>query len=119
MDLEQYLRQNKPETPDEGQFLIETNARLDQVEGIKQTVDAEHRRGRKVLVIALVGGLVLGSLLTLFALFYPVPSVEQGLSVLAEAAAALRGWKVYLLLPVAVCAVALGVLSMTRKKSVL
>ena len=45
-DLEQFLRDNAPETPEEGQFLLETNARLDAVEGIKKTVDGERRRGR-------------------------------------------------------------------------
>ena len=44
-DLDRFLRENAPETPEEGQFLIETNARLDSVEGIKKTVDGENRRG--------------------------------------------------------------------------
>ena len=70
-DIEQYLRQNKPETPDEGQFIIETNARLSNVEGIKGTVDAERHRGRLMLVIALVAGLVIGCLFTLFVVFFP------------------------------------------------
>ena len=38
-DIEQYLRENRPETPVEGQFLIETNARLSKVEGIRRSVE--------------------------------------------------------------------------------
>ena len=118
-DIEQYLRQNKPEAPDEGQFLIETNAKLSNVEGIKGTVDAERRHGRLMLVIALVAGLVIGCLLTLFVTFYPVPSIETELSAFSKAIASLREWKILLLLPVAGCAVALGILLMNRKKEVL
>ena len=69
-DIEQYLRDNAPETPAEGQFLIETNARLNAVEGIKKTVDGERRRGRIALIVALAAGLVLGCLITLLVLFY-------------------------------------------------
>ena len=61
-DIEQYLRDNAPETPSEGQFLIETNARLNAVEGIKKTVDGERRNGRIALIVALAAGLVLGCL---------------------------------------------------------
>ena len=46
-DIEQILREGKPELPDEGAFLIETNARLSKVEGIKQEVDGERRRGQR------------------------------------------------------------------------
>ena len=49
-DLEQFLRDNAPETPEEGQFLLETNARLNAVEGIKKTVDGERHRGRVALI---------------------------------------------------------------------
>ena len=45
MDIEQYLRDNKPEMPEEGQFLVETNARLRNVEGVKKCVDEDLRRG--------------------------------------------------------------------------
>ena len=118
-DIEQYLRQNKPETPDEGQFIIETNARLSNVEGIKGTVDAERHRGRLMLVIALVAGLVIGCLFTLFVVFFPVPSIETELSVFSKAILSLKEWEALLLVPVAACAIALGIFLMNRKKEVL
>lgn len=112
-DIEQYLRENTPETPDEGQFLIETNARLDSVEGIKETVDEEHRRWRKALVIALVAGLVLGCLLTLLAVFCPV---QTDASTFTKTIEALKGGKEVLMGFVACCAIGLGILSMTKKR---
>ena len=112
-DIEQFLRDNAPETPDEGQFLIETNARLDSVEGIKKTVDGEQRRWRKALVITLAIGLVLGCLLTLLALFCPV---QANGSSFAKTIEALKGGKEILMGFIACCAIGLGVLSMTKKR---
>ena len=112
-DIEQFLRDNAPETPDEGQFLIETNARLDSVEGIKKTVDGERRRWRKALVITLVIGLALGCLLTLLALFCPV---QANGSSFAKTIEALKGGKEILMGFIACCAIGLGVLSMTKKR---
>ncbi|MBR3440987.1 MAG: hypothetical protein IKH00_04930 [Bacteroidales bacterium] len=114
-DIEQFLRENVPETPDEGQFLIETNARMDSVEGIKKTVDGEYRRWRKALVIALALGLVLGCLLTLLAVFWPVQTDNSSLSKTVEA---LKGGKEILMGFVACCAIGLGIMSMTKKREV-
>ena len=66
MDIEQYLRDNKPEMPEEGQFLVETNARLCNVEGVKKCVDEDRHRGRMALIIALAVGLGLGCLTTVY-----------------------------------------------------
>ena len=115
-DIEQFLRENAPETPAEGQFLIEMNARLGAVEGIKKTVDGERRRGRLALVIALAAGLVLGCLVTLLVLFCPV-RVDG--TVLARIIEALQSWKEVLVGVIASCAIALGVVFVTRKKEAL
>ena len=114
-DIEQYLRENAPETPDEGQFLIETNARLGAVEGIKKTVDGERRHWRVVLLVTLAAGLVLGCLLTLLVLFYPV---QVDGSAFSKALETLQDKKEILFGVIAVCAIALGVVSVTRKKEV-
>lgn len=117
-DIEQYLRENRPETPVEGQFLIETNARLSKVEGIRRSVEEERRRGRAALIVALAAGLVVGCLATLFVLFCPVPSIELERSAVIKAAALQEWW----FLPaglIAVCALSLGIVFVTRKREVL
>ena len=119
MDIEQYLRDNKPEMPEEGQFLVETNARLCNVEGIKKCVDEDRHRGRVTLMIALAAGLVLGCLATLLVVFYPLPSIEVNSSALAKVVAGLKEWKEFLIAIIAGCAIALGVVFMTRKKEAL
>ena len=115
MDIEQYLRDNKPEMPEEGQFLVETNARLCNVEGVKKCVDEDRHRGRMALIIALAAGLGLGCLATLLVMFYPLPSIEVSQSAIARILAGLREWKELLIALVAVCAIALGVVFITRK----
>ena len=116
-DIEQFLRDNKPQLPDEGAFLIETNARLSKVEGIKKTVDAEHRRYRRALIIAFSAGLAISCAVSLFATFYPVPSaIVDDLSALEKAASTLHEYRQYLLLPIAGCAVALAMLLMKKKQ---
>lgn len=121
-DIEQYLRENAPETPEEGQFLIETNARLGAVEGIKKTVDVENRHWRKVLVITLISGIVLGSLVTAFAMLYPIQPVQPGQtekSDLVRIIESLKEMRYVLFGFVAFCAAALGALSLIRKREVL
>ena len=116
MDIEQYLRDNKPEMPEEGQFLVETNARLCNVEGVKKCVDEDRHHGRITLVIALAAGLVLGCLTSLLITLYPLPSIEINHSAIAKAVATLQEWKEFLISLVAVCAIALGLVFLTRTK---
>ena len=113
-DLEQFLRDNAPETPEEGQFLLETNARLDAVEGIKKTVDGERRRGRIALIVALVAGIVIGSGLALVLTLYPVQALQS--SALSKILGKLQEWKELIWGLIAVCSVALGILFMKKKE---
>ncbi|MBQ6087214.1 MAG: hypothetical protein IJK96_04055 [Bacteroidales bacterium] len=114
-DIEQYLRENVPEIPEEGQFLIETNARLSLAEGIKKTVDEERRHWRIALTVALASSLALGCVMTLVVMFYPVrPLIEDGSDLMAQAVGFLREWRVVLVGLIAVCAVSLGVLFATK-----
>ena len=115
-DIEQFLRENAPEVPDEGQFMVETNARLNAVEGIKKTVDGENRRWRIALIAALAAGLVLGCLLTLVVLFCPIEPVTVDSSVFAKAIDVLQGKKEILFGIIAALAVALGLVSLTRRR---
>ena len=114
-DLDQFLRDNRPEIPAEGQFLIETNARLAAVEGIKKTVDTERRRGRAALLVALAAGVVLGCLVTAVILLCPASAVPES-GILSCVHAFLREHLLYLLAPTACAALALGLLSL-RKRS--
>lgn len=116
-DIEQYLRENAPETPKEGQFMIEMNARLNAVEGIKKTVDGERRNGRIALIVALAAGLVLGCVITLLVLFLPAPAADS--SALAKALEALQDKQEFLFGGVALLAVALGIVSLRKKETVL
>ena len=121
-DFEQYLRDNRPDIPAEDQFLIETNARLNAVEGIKQTVDEEHRRGRVALVVALAIGLVVGMLIATLVLMWPSLSASTDIfgtdrTALTRAIEFLQPWKYFLLLPIAGCAIALGLILPNRKRA--
>lgn len=113
-DIEQYLRDNKPEMPDEGYFLMETNARLSAVEGIKDTVSAERRRGRKALIIALVAGLVLGCAVTLLILLYPAGAAHAGSLNMDKLVESLQAWKVVFLILIPACAIALAIIFLKR-----
>ena len=114
MDIEQYLRDNKPDMPEEGQFLVETNARLRNVEGVKKCVNEDLRRGRMALIITLAVGLALGCLISLWVVFYPMPSIEVGQTVIARIMTGLKEWMDFLIVLVAGCAITLGVVFMTR-----
>ena len=115
-DIEQFLRDNAPETPDEGQFMIETNARLNAVEGIKRTVDGERRRGRIVLVVTLVAGIVLGSLATLFLSLHPALPKLPDLPILENLPGSPAIWKSLSLGLVACLAIGLGVVLLSKKR---
>ena len=115
-DIEQFLRENAPEMPDEGPFMIETNARLNDVEGIKKTVDGERRRGRVALIIALVTGLVIGCMLTLFVLFFPVESLQADSSTFLKAFESLQSNKEILFGVIAILAIALGVVFLPNRR---
>ena len=116
MDIEQYLRDNKPQMPEEGQFLVETNARLCNVEGVKKCVDEDRSHGRMALIIGVAVGLCLGCLVTLLVLYCPLPSIGAGQKVFARMITGLKEVKEYLIALVAGCAIALGVVFITRKK---
>ena len=117
-DIEQFLRENAPDTPAEGQFMIETNARLNAVEGIKKEVDGSRHRGRIALIIALAAGLVLGCLITLLVLFYPAQPAADN-TAFTDAIEALQDKKGLLFVGIALLAIALGVVSLRKKQEVL
>ena len=107
-DIDEILRNNRPVVKDNPTFLLETNHRLEAVEGIKAEVDRQRSYGRTALIVALIAGLAVGVLATALAFLFPVDtqSVEEGLW--QSIRLFLESWKQYLIYPVAVLAVALS-----------
>ena len=80
-DIEDFLRENKPQVKEDPTFILQAQRRMEQVEGIKAEVDRQSHRGRIALIAALVTGLVIGIAATAIAFLYPVhpESVGDGL----------------------------------------
>ena len=112
-EIDEFLRENKPAVKDDPTFIQETRRRMDAVEGIKAEVDRQRSRGRLALVIALAAGLAAGVLVTALAFLYPVNSQTVGEGLWHSFRLFLETWKQYLLLPVAILAILLG-LVLTR-----
>ena len=115
-EIEDFLRENKPVVKNDPTFILETQRRLDQVEGIKAEVDRQRCHGRLALIIALVVGLLVGIFATAIAFLYPVDAETVGKGVLDSIRLFLTTWKQYLLLPVALLAIALSYVLMSGKR---
>ena len=108
-DIEQFLRENRPQQPSEGDFMIEVNSRLEAVERVKQAVSAERRRSRALLLAALAAGLLVGCLITIIILLHPVAPGSLGTQFIARLSMFLQGWARYIImLLIAGGAIALG-----------
>ncbi len=107
-EIDEFLRANKPAVKDGPTFLLETRRRLEAVEGIKAEVDRQRSRGRLALVFALAIGLAVGVLATAIAFLYPVDAASAGQGLWDSIRLFLTTWKQYLLLPVAILAIAFG-----------
>ena len=59
-EIEDFLRENKPQVKKDPTFILETRRRLEQVEGIKSEVDRQRHHGRVALIVALCAGLTIG-----------------------------------------------------------
>ena len=116
-DLEEYLRENKPIVKDNPTFILETRHRMESVEGIKGEVDRQRRSGRRALIIALVAGLVAGILVAAVAFFYPVDPESVGQGILQSIRLFLQEYRQYLLLPVALLAIALAIVLFPGRRS--
>ena len=108
-DIEQFLRENRPQQPSEGNFMIEVNSRLEAVEAIKRAVSAERKRSRALLLAALAAGLLVGCLITVIILLHPVAPGSIGTQFIARLSIFLQGWARYIImLLIAGGAIALG-----------
>ena len=116
-DIESLLRENKPQVKDNPTFLLEVQQKMHAVDGIKSEVDRQRRYGHQALVIALVAGLVLGSIVAMLAYLYPINPEMLGESLIADIKMALDPWKHHVLIFMAICAITLGVIYSVRKEN--
>ena len=118
-DIEDFLRENRPEVKDDPTFILEAQRRMDAVEGIKAEVDRQRSYGRVVIIVTLAIGLAAGVLVTALAFLYPIDAESVGEGLWQSVRLFLDTWKQYLVFPVALLAVALGlVLSKRSGKAV-
>lgn len=115
VDIESLLRGNKPQVKDNPTFLLEVQQKMRAVEGIKIEVDRQRRSGRYALVLALFAGFTLGCIAAALAYLYPVNPETIGDNLMMNIKALIDPWKHYVLLLIACCAIALGVIFSFRK----
>ena len=116
-NLEELLREAKPVVKDDPTFLMETRRRMEQVEGIKQEVDRQHKKSRVILIVTLAAGLVLG--MAAMAIVFLFPEQIQGFQdgFLASVRDFLYKYRQYVVFGVASLAIALGLVLSSSKKS--
>ena len=108
-EIEDFLKDNKPQVKDDPTFILETERRMEAVEGIKSEVDRQRHHGRVALIMALAAGLVIGTVATAVAFLYPVDAQSATEGIMQSIRVFLDTWKQYLLLPVAALAITLGI----------
>ena len=107
-DIESILRDSRPQVQDNPAFLLEVQQKMRAVEGIKKEVDRQRRSGRRAL--ALTCGLILGGAAVYLACLYPaeINAISEG--ILSSARRFFESYKQYLMLPIAGCGIALGII---------
>lgn len=108
--IEQFLRENKPQVKDNPTFLLDTQQKMRQVEGIKTEVDRQRGYGRRVVIVTLIVGMFVGAIAMAIAYLYPVNPSTMGEGLWGSVRIFLDAWKAYLMMPVAVCAIVLGII---------
>ena len=129
--IDEFLRQHRPQVQDDPAFLLKVQQKMRAVEDIKAEVDRQRKTGRWAIAAALVFGLLLGTLATIAAYCLPqvfaggLPQVFAGglPQVFADGPGEdfiawlrnfLQTWRLLLPLPVAACAITLGLLATRR-----
>ena len=114
-DIEDFLRENKPQVKEDPTFILQAQRRMEQVEGIKAEVDRQSHRGRIAMIAALVTGLFIGIAATAIAFLYPVHPESVGNSLWQSARLFLQDYRQYLVYPVALFTISL-ILVLSRSK---
>lgn len=105
-DIESFLRENRPQVKDNPTFLLEVQKKMREVDGIKSEVDSQRRYGRQAIVLALSVGLICGLAIAALAYLYPVGDLKITLA----------PWKHYILILIAACAIALGIIFYSNRE---
>ena len=115
-DIESFLRENRPQVTEKPTFLLEVQQKMRAVDGIKAEVDRQRRIGRAALIAAMVGGIVLGGFAMAVAYMYPVDTEAIGTGLASGIRTFLETYRNYLPLPIAFCAITLGVVLGRRRE---
>ena len=117
-NIEEFLRGHKPQVKDDPTFLLETQRRMKQVEGIKAEVDRQRSHGRITLIVTLIIGIVIGVIATFICYICPFNLDDMKEGAMASVILFLTTWKQYFLILAAALSVSLAfLLSRTRKAS--
>ena len=115
-DIESFLKENRPSVTDNPSFLLEVQQKMSAVNGIKSEVDRQRKYSRIVLVCTLVLGFVAGALAMTLSYLYPIDPEAISDNIITSIRLFIEPWKHYLMIPVACCAIALGLLALTRRR---
>jgi len=115
-NIEEFLRNTKPQVKDDPTFLLETQRRMKQVEGIKAEVDRQRVQGRMTLIVTLVIGIVIGAVATFIGYVCPFSQENVADSAFAGILLFITAWKQYFFILLAALSVSLSLLlARTRK----
>lgn len=115
-DIESILRDSRPQVRENPAFLLEVQQKMRAVEGIKNEVDRQRRYGRTALIMTLFLGLIFGAAAMSLAYIFPIDTTAISESFISDIRVFLESYRQYLLLPIAGCAISLGLIFGRQKK---
>lgn len=111
-NIDSFLRENKPQVKDNPTFLLEVQHKMRAVEGIKTEVDRQRRFGRTGLIATAVICVIIGIALVLLSDQLSIALKD----ILAWARTLVEAYRYYVMIPIAVCAVVLGLIAGRRER---
>lgn len=109
-NIDNFLRENKPQVKDDPTFILETKNRMNLLEGIKDEVDHNRKTGLLAIIAALTIGLAIGITATVCILLAPKIQIQSPDAILASVEEVLQAWKYLIFALTAACALALSIL---------
>lgn len=107
LDIEQYLRSNKPQVKNDPSFILETKRRIETVEAVKKGVDYQRSSGRMAVFVTLLVGLMVGVLVAIILLRFPIERLLISIEL----------WKSYIFTAIPCVAVGIIILTLSNKNS--